>query len=235
MKSGHILIIDDRRDIREPLADYLRKNGYRISIAEDAGTARELLQEQAIDLVILGMITTEEGRSMLRYLRATSSLPVILLTAETTDRVIRQEFDVDDYVTIPFNSRVLLARIKNLLLRTRSPSQRRMPATGHIRFDDWILDIGQQQLLDRRNKVAVTLSPEEFLLLHALLTHAQRALSREQLLDLTHGPGSRLLSRSIDIQISRLRRKLEADPEKPRLIKNVHGGYMCSVAAHHVR
>lgn len=232
MKSGHVLIVDDHRDIRETLADYLKKNGYRTSVAENAATARRLLQDHAIDLVILDiMMPGEDGLSFCRHLRATSALPVILLTAmaDDTDRVIGLELGADDYVVKPFNPRELLARIKAVLRRTHSlPPQPRVPETERIRFDKWILDTRQRQLLDR-NQVAIPISTSEFLLLHALLSHSQRVLSREQLLDLTQGRETKLFDRSIDNQISRLRRKIEDDPKNPKLIKTVRsGGYMCT-------
>ncbi len=226
------MIVDIHCEARETLADYLRKNGCRTSIAANAGTARDLLQNHAIDLAILDILLPgDDCLSLCRYLRATTTgMPVILLTTAGDDgQILGQECNADDYLIKPFNPRDLLTRVKAALLHVRSRPHPRMPATGSIRFNDWILDIEQQQLLGR-NQIVISPGCGEFLLLHALLTHAQRPLSRAQLLELTRDRGNRLLECSIDNRINHLRRKLEANPGNPRLIKTVRGGYMCAVA-----
>jgi two-component system OmpR family response regulator len=225
--APHLLIVDDHRDIREPLARYLGRNGYRVSAAADVRAAREVLRTSAIDLVVLDiMMPGEDGLSLCRQLRATTDLPVILLTAlgDETDRVVGLELGADDYVTKPFNPRELLARIKAVLRRVRSlPPRAREAAPEQLRFAGWTLRAAQRELLDPAG-VAVPLSTVEFALLRAFLDHPRMVLSREQLLDLTRGREANVFDRSIDNQVSRLRRKIEADPKSPQLIKTVWGG-----------
>jgi two-component system OmpR family response regulator len=144
--------------------------------------------------------------------------------AEDTDRVIGLEMGADDYLTKPFNPRELLARIKAVLRRTNSlPQQRGIPSGDRLAFDRWTIDNGQRELIGE-DGVAVPLSTAEFLLLSAFLQHPKMVLSRDQLLDLTSGRAASAFDRSIDNQVSRLRRKIEADPKKPELIKTVWGG-----------
>jgi two-component system OmpR family response regulator len=227
METAHILIVDDHRDIRDLLARYLTKHGYRVSTADGSAAARRLLDKGAVELVVLDiMMPGEDGLTLCRDLRATSELPVILLTAmaEETDRVIGLEIGADDYVTKPFNPRELLARIKAVLRRTNSlPRQRDAIDAERIRFDRWTLQVAQRELIDAEG-VATPLSTAEFQLLSALLRHPKMVLSRDQLLDLTRGRAAAVFDRSIDNQISRLRRKIEADPKNPALIKTVWGG-----------
>jgi two-component system OmpR family response regulator len=225
--SPHVLIVDDHRDIRDLLGRYLAKHGLRVSTAESAAAARRVLAGNAIDLVVLDvMMPGEDGLSLCRELRATGDVPVILLTAmaEETDRVVGLEIGADDYVTKPFNPRELLARIKAVLRRTQSlPPQRAAPAARALRFERWTLMVDRRELVGA-DGVAVPLSTGEFLLLSALLAHPRRVLSRDQLLDLTRGRDAQPFDRSIDNQVSRLRRKIEADPKRPALIKTVWGG-----------
>jgi two-component system OmpR family response regulator len=225
--AAHILIVDDHRDIRDLLARYLTRNGYRISTADGAATARRLLDKGAIELVVLDiMMPGEDGLALCRHLRATSEVPVILLTAmaEDTDRVVGLEMGADDYVTKPFNPRELLARIKAVLRRTNSlPRSRAAVDAEQIRFDRWTLKVAQRELIGE-DGVATPLSTAEFQLLAALLRHPKMVLSRDQLLDLTRGRAAAVFDRSIDNQISRLRRKVEVDPRNPALIKTVWGG-----------
>lgn len=225
--TAHILVVDDHRDIRDLLARYLARNGYRVSTAEGSAAARRMLDKGAVELVVLDiMMPGEDGLALCRHLRATTDLPVILLTAmaEDTERVIGLEMGADDYVTKPFNPRELLARIKAVLRRTNSmPRQREVIDGEQIRFDRWTLKVAQRELVDE-DGVATPLSTAEFQLLDALLRHPKMILSRDQLLDLTRGRAAAVFDRSIDNQISRLRRKVEADPKSPTLIKTVWGG-----------
>jgi two-component system, OmpR family, response regulator len=225
--SAHILVVDDHREIRDLLAKYLAKHGLRVSVAESALRARRALEASAIDLVVLDvMMPGEDGLSLCRHLRATTGVPVIMLTAmaEDTDRVIGLEIGADDYVVKPFNPRELLARIKAVLRRANSlPRQRPAPEAEVLRFDRWALDVARRELMDQEG-VAIPLSTSEFLLLTALLDHPKRVLSRDQLLDLTRGRAANVFDRSIDNQVSRLRKKIEADPKEPGLIKTVWGG-----------
>jgi two-component system, OmpR family, response regulator len=228
----HLLLVDDHRDIRESLTAYLRKQGYRISTADNAAAARKVLATSAIDLIVLDiMMPGEDGLALCRSLRETSTVPVILLTAmtEDTDRVVRLEMGADDYITKPFNPRELLARIKAVLRRTHALPPQRQPLTSDsLRFDRWTLDVRRRELLGE-DGVAVSLSTAEFVLLSVLLTHPQMVLSRDQLLDLTRGRDADVFDRSIDNQVSRLRKKIEADPKRPTLIKtHWGGGYSCT-------
>jgi two-component system OmpR family response regulator len=225
--SAHILVVDDHREIRDLVAKYLAKHGLRVSVAESAGRARRVLETSAIDLVVLDvMMPGEDGLSLCRHLRATTGVPVIMLTAmaEDTDRVIGLEIGADDYVVKPFNPRELLARIKAVLRRANSlPQQRPAPRAEVLRFERWALDVGRRELMDE-DGVGIPLSTSEFLLLSALLDHPKMVLSRDQLLDLTRGRAANVFDRSIDNQVSRLRKKIESDPKEPRLIKTVWGG-----------
>jgi two-component system, OmpR family, response regulator len=225
--SAHILVVDDHREIRDLLAKYLARHGFRVSAAENAAKARRVLEASAIDLVVLDiMMPGEDGLSLCRHLHATTALPVIMLTAmaEDTDRVVGLEIGADDYVVKPFNPRELLARIKAVLRRSNSLPQQRPGLDGQtVRFDRWVLNVAQRELVGQ-DGVAIPLSTAEFQLLSALLTHPKMVLSRDQLLDLTRGRAANVFDRSIDNQVSRLRKKIEADPKEPSLIKTVWGG-----------
>ncbi|MBE9558429.1 MAG: response regulator [Proteobacteria bacterium] len=231
--SPHILVVDDEREIREPLAKYLVKNGLRASIAAGATDARKEIKTSAIDLVVLDiMMPGEDGLSLCRYLRETTDIPVILLTAmaEDTDRVVGLEIGADDYLTKPFNPRELLARIRAVLRRANAvPHSREAAAGERLKFGGWVLDLDRRELVDG-DGVAAPLSTAEFKLLAAFLRRPGIVLSREQLLDLTSGRGADVFDRTIDNQVSRLRRKIEADPKNPVLVKTVWGGgYMFAV------
>jgi two-component system, OmpR family, response regulator len=223
----HILVVDDHRDIREPLGAYLEKNGYRVSMAADALAARRLIDSAAIDLVVLDiMMPGEDGLSLCRHLRETSQISVILLTAraDETDRIVGLEMGADDYVTKPFSPRELLARIKSVLRRAHSlPPQRQPVDAAQVQFEGWTLDLARRQIIDAEN-IAIPLSAAEFALLDAFLRHPRMVLSRDQLLDLTQGREANVFDRSIDNQVSRLRKKIEADPKNPALITTVRGG-----------
>ncbi len=223
----HILVVDDARDIREPLARYLRENCYRATASDGAAAARRALKTAGIDLVILDiMMPGEDGLSLCRYIRESSGIPVIMLTArgEELDRIVGLEIGADDYLGKPFNPRELLARISAVLRRTNTlPPRVRGPAVERYRFGDWTFNASQREITGQ-DGVAVPLSSGEFKLLMALLERPKIALSREQLLDLTKGHDSDVFDRSIDNQVSRLRRKIEHDPKNPRHIKTVWGG-----------
>jgi two-component system, OmpR family, response regulator len=223
----HILLVDDERDIRDPLAAYLGRSGYRVTKAENAAAARQVLAAHAIDLVLLDvMMPGEDGLALTGFVRATSGTPVILLTAkaEETDRIVGLELGADDYVTKPFSPRELVARIKAVLRRTEGTGKSvHAPDADGYAFGPWVLRTGERELVDAEG-VAVPLSTGEYNLLLAFVTHPKRVLSRDQLLDLSQGRELAAFERSIDNHISRLRRKIEADPSDPKLIKTVWGG-----------
>ncbi|MFN3389279.1 MAG: response regulator [Allosphingosinicella sp.] len=226
-KEPHLLLVDDERDIRDPLAQYLGRSGFRVSKAENAEVARQMLAGYAIDLVLLDvMMPGEDGLSLCAYIRATSKMPVILLTAraEETDRIVGLEMGADDYVVKPFSPRELLARVKAVLRRTGDgDAQVRAPDAEAYAFGPWVLRTGERELVGE-DGVAVPLSTGEFNLLSAFVTRPKRVLTRDQLLDLSQGRELAAFERSIDNHISRLRRKVEADPKNPALIKTVWGG-----------
>ncbi|MEN2785533.1 response regulator [Sphingomonas qilianensis] len=223
----HLLLVDDERSIREPLGQYLTKQGFRVTQASDAAIARTRLAAYAIDLVVLDiMMPGEDGLSLTRHIRETSEIPVILLTArsEETDRIVGLEMGADDYVVKPFSPRELSARIKVILRRAAAGGTRQhAPDSGAFAFAGWVLKSGERALVDR-DGVSVPLSTGEYNLLHALVTRPRQVLTRDQLLDLTQGREAAAFDRAIDNQVSRLRRKIEADPKNPDLIKTVWGG-----------
>ncbi|MFJ3045791.1 response regulator [Herbaspirillum chlorophenolicum] len=236
----HILVVDDHLDICEPLAAYLRRQGMLVSMAFNAAQARRLLHKQAFDLVVLDvMMPGEDGLSLCRHIGEQYGTPVILLTAmsSSADKVNGLETGADDYIVKPFEPQELVARIKAVLRRIA----RSLPVAvaddmpektaGHDAvhryvFDEWTLDLERRELRDR-DGMATTLSSVEYRLLCALVTHPNTVLSRDKLMDLTAGADAQVFDRSIDSQVSRLRKKLEPDPRRPSLLKTVWGnGYL---------
>ncbi|WP_267393598.1 MULTISPECIES: response regulator [unclassified Sphingomonas] len=223
----HLLLVDDERSIREPLAHYLTKQGFRVTQAGDAESARTRMAAYAIDLVILDvMMPGEDGLSLCRHIAETSDTPVILLTAraEETDRIVGLEMGADDYVVKPFSPRELAARVKVVLRRlTAGGARQHAPESGSYAFAGWVLRTGERALVDR-DGVSVPLSTGEYNLLLALVTRPRQVLTRDQLLDLTQGREAAAFDRAIDNQVSRLRRKIEGDAKTPEIIKTVWGG-----------
>jgi two-component system OmpR family response regulator len=229
MESGpHILVVDDHPEIRQLVARYLTKHGFRTSAAESAAAARRVMQAAKIDLVVLDiMMPGEDGLSLTRSIRENADIPVILLTAlgEETDRIVGLEIGADDYLAKPFNPRELLARVKSVLRRAHALPRTHDAVRGRLRFDRWILDPTRRELADESG-TSVALSSGEFRLLAALLERPGMVLTRDQLLDLTRGRSAQPFDRSIDNQISRLRKKIERDPRNPELIRTAWGdGY----------
>jgi two-component system OmpR family response regulator len=236
--APHILIVDDHREIRDLVSRALAKEGFRVSAAADGRAMRKVLADSRIDLVLLDlMLPGEDGLTLCRVLRAESSIPIIMLTAkgDEVDRVIGLEMGADDYVPKPFGSRELVARIKAVLRRSQERAAEPSPdgRPRRYRFEQWMLDTGARELL-RDDGITVPLSTGEYDLLIALVERPQRVLSRDQLLDLARGRAANAFDRSIDTQVSRLRRKLERDPAEPKIIKTVWGGgYMFTPAVSH--
>lgn len=221
----HILIVDDNRDLRDLLSRALAKDGYSVSTAGDGREMRKTLKSGSIDLIILDlMLPGEDGLSLCRGLRAESNIPVIMLTAkgEEIDRIIGLEMGADDYIAKPFNSRELLARMKAVLRRTQIMEKHRDPSEAYT-FAGWTLDTNKRELVSSED-VVVPLSTGEYTLLSVFVERPKHVLSRGQLLDLTRGRAYDSFDRSIDTQVSRLRRKIEPDPKNPELIKTVWGG-----------
>lgn len=225
--AAHILVVDDDREIRDLLARFLKKHGFRVTTAVDGREMQRALSDWSIDLVVLDlMLPGEDGLSLCRNLRAKSAIPIIMLTMmnEETDRIIGLEMGADDYLPKPFNPRELLARMKAVLRRSRNIS--RPGSAGHSKtlyFSGWKLEIGHRRLQSAEG-LLIDLSTGEFDLLVALAEHPQQVLTRDQLLDLIHGREEAPFDRSIDMQISRLRRKIEDGRGQHNLIKTVRGG-----------
>ena len=223
----HILIVDDHREIRDALVKYLEKNGLRTTTAADAVAMDAAMKAGQFDLVVLDvMMPGEDGLSVCRRLRATQDIPILMLTAlgDDTDRIVGLEVGADDYLAKPFNPRELLARIKAILRRSERAEITGGSLAGRcLAFDRWVLDTDRRSLTDAGG-TEVALTTAEFRLLTVFLERPRFVLSRDQLLDLTSGRAAQVFDRTIDNQISRLRRKIEADPAKPALITTVRGG-----------
>lgn len=228
-----ILIVDDDEDIRSLLAEYLGQQGLHVLTAEDGAAMQQILDSNAIDLIVLDLtLPGTDGLALCRNLRAHSALPVIMLTARSSslDRILGLEMGADDYLCKPFEPRELLARIRNVLRRSEAGGE--IGDARQLQFAGWTLDLTARQL-HRTDGVVVVLSSGEFRLLKALLERPNRVLSRDQLLSLTQGREAEPFDRSIDLHISRLRQKLGDDARTPQLIKTVRNeGYMlCATVA----
>lgn len=228
--QDHILVVDDDPEIRHLLKTYLEKNGYQVSTAAKGGGMGMALERSHIDLIVLDlMLPGVDGMELCRTLRTRSKIPVIMLTArgDEMDRILGLEMGADDYLAKPFSARELLARIKVILRRVRDlPIDPLADAPEKLAFSGWTLDTRNQHLRSP-DDVVVPLSSAEYRLLQVLLTHPNRTLTRDQLLDLTQGRESGPFDRSIDVLIGRLRRHLGDDAKQPELIKTVRGrGYL---------
>ena len=232
-EAPHILVVDDHREIRDALAKYLDKNGRRATTAANAAAMDAALAVGSYDLIVLDvMMPGEDGLSVCRRLRAKGNMPILMLTAlgDETDRIVGLEVGADDYLPKPFNPRELLARIKAILRRSDPVQRAGGSLAGHRRmFDRWTLDTARRSLLAEDGS-EVALTTAEFRLLTVFLERPRFVLSRDQLLDLTSGRSAQVFDRTIDNQISRLRRKIERDPAKPALIATVWGGGYSLVA-----
>jgi two-component system OmpR family response regulator len=228
-----ILIVDDDREIRSLLADYLDANGFRTLAAADGTAMRKLLESSHVDLIVLDLtLPGEDGLTLCRDLRAQSSMPVVMLTARSAalDRILGLEMGADDYLPKPFEPRELLARIRSVLRRTQAlPPNMEPPAARAMRFAGWTLDLTARHLVNARG-VVVALSGAEFRLLKTFLDHPNRVMNRDQLLNLTQGRDADPFDRSVDLQVSRLRQKLGEDAKSPQIIKTVRNeGYLLTV------
>jgi two-component system OmpR family response regulator len=233
----HILIVDDDREIRELVGNYLKKNGLRTTVVADGRQMRSFLESTPVDLIVLDiMMPGDDGLVLCRELRTGKhkTTPVLMLTARSdeTDRIIGLEMGADDYLVKPFAARELLARINAVLRSTRMlPPNLVVTEAGRLlAFGKWQLDTTARHLLDAQGTV-VTLSGAEYRLLRTFLDHPQRVLSRDQLLNLTQGRDADLFDRSIDLLVSRLRQRLADDARDPAYIKTVRNeGYVFTYA-----
>ena len=238
-QPDHIMIVDDDREIRELVGNFLKKNGLQVTFAADGRQMRAILESMTVDLIVLDiMMPGDDGLVLCRELRSGKHrrIPVVLLTARSDDmdRVIGLEMGADDYLVKPFVARELLARINAVLRRTRMlPPNFQVTEPGRlIRFGQWRLDTTARQLVDAEETI-VSLSGAEYRLLRVFLDHPQRVLNRDQLLNLTQGRDADMFGRSIDLLVSRLRQRLGDDAREPAYIKTVRSeGYVLSTSVH---
>jgi two-component system, OmpR family, response regulator len=236
----HVLALDDDPAIRQLVSDYLGENDIRVTAVASGKDLDAVLAAETIDLVVLDLrLPGEDGMQIARRLREGSAIPILMLTgrAEEADRVMGLELGADDYLTKPFSPRELLARIRALLRRARTQATvaDAIAQVRAYRFGAWELNIGLRRLKAADGRV-VELTNGEFSLLAALVATPQRILTREQLLDLSRLHNAEVYDRSIDVQILRLRRKIEVDPAHPQFIRTERGaGYMFDAVVEPVR
>ncbi|HEX2529557.1 MAG TPA: response regulator [Geminicoccus sp.] len=235
--DAHIVVVDDEVDVRETVTDYLVSRGLRVTALENAAQLRELLGKSKVDVALLDLrMPGEDGLSLARHVRETCDAGIIMVTAiaEPADRVLGLELGADDYVAKPFDLRELLARVRSVLRRRAAASEPAAPDTKskeRIRFGDFVIDMVARRLR-RLDGTDIPLTAMEFDLLSLFATRPGRVLSRDQILDLAHNKDEEPLDRSIDIRVTRLRRKIEVDPARPAHIKTVRGvGYVFELKA----
>jgi two-component system OmpR family response regulator len=232
-EQPHILVVDDDREIRTLLSEYLQKNGYRVTAVAEGKAMRRALEQTHVDLIVLDlMLPGDDGLKLCRDLRTRSQIPILMLTAlgEEIDRVLGLEVGADDYLPKPFSPRELLGRIKAILRRTAyMPRDPDLSSVKGYRFADWDLNL-ITRTLTHKDGTQVPLSGAEFRLLSILLAHAPRVLSRAQLMELLRGREHDPFDRSVDVRISRLRQNLRDDARAPLVIKTIYGeGYVVGV------
>jgi two-component system, OmpR family, response regulator len=230
---AHVLAVDDDPIIREAITNYLGQYEFRVTAVADGGAMQAVLASDAVDLIVMDLtLRAEDGITLVGRLRDQSAIPIVMLTGrrEEADRVMGLELGADDYLTKPFSPRELLARIRTVLRRCRRELRQGRPeGIRAYRFDGWELNLNTRRLTNRDGQ-AVPLSNGEFSLLVVLLGAPNRVLSRDQLLDMSRLHGDDVYGRSVNTQVMRLRRKLEADPTKPRYICTERGaGYLFGV------
>lgn len=233
--TERVLVVDDEEDIREMLRDYLSSFGFRVTTASGGQQMRAALLEHPHDLVLLDLgLPGEDGLTLARELRATADVGIIIVTGrgQPVDRIVGLEIGADDYIAKPFDLREMVARVRSVLRRTRTPAipGAREPAVKmadtHLSFDGWAIDLAARSLRNPDGNT-VTLTTGEFDLLTVFARNANRVMSRDELMDLLHQREAGPFDRAIDVQVGRLRRKIERDPSQPEMIKSVRGiGYV---------
>jgi len=231
----HILIVDDEQDICTLVDQYLSDEGYQVSVAHDGAQMRQVIARDPVDLVLLDIVLpNEDGLSIARALRVENpNIGIIMLTGrgDTIDRIVGLEMGADDYLAKPFHLRELLARVKSVVRRTENvPAEAAAASAGgessRLRFAGWEFDLHTRELVSPENE-SVRLTSGEFDLLKVFVTHPNQVMSRDRLLDLTRGREAGPFDRTIDVQVGRLRRKLNDDPHQPQLVKTLRsGGYI---------
>jgi two-component system OmpR family response regulator len=238
--TSHILALDDDPAVRELVSEYLSQNELRVTAVASGRELGEVMARETVDLVVLDLrLQGEDGMQIARKLREASAIPILMLTglAEEADRVMGLELGADDYLTKPFSPRELLARVRALLRRANAQATvaDAIAKVRAYRFGGWELNIGLRKLKSPQGET-VDLSKGEFSLLTAFLAAPQRVLSRDQLLEMSRLHNAEVYDRSIDIQILRLRRKIEADPANPKFITTERGaGYLFAIPVQVVR
>jgi DNA-binding response OmpR family regulator len=233
-ENGNILIVDDEEGFCSVIQEYLCGEGYRVATAHDGNAMRRAIAERPVDLVLLDLkLPGEDGLKLTRVLRQETTASIIILTGrgDPIDRIVGLEMGADDYLPKPFHLRELLARVKSVLRRTRvRPVETAAPNRARIRFGGWDFDLSSRELVSPSGR-EVRLSTAEFDLLATFVNNPNRVLSRDRLLDLMYRRDAGPFDRSIDVQVGRLRRKLEDDPQRPAIIKTVRGaGYILAPA-----
>jgi two-component system, OmpR family, phosphate regulon response regulator OmpR len=234
MENRKLLVVDDDSGLRELLQEYLTTQGYEVAAVADGIAMEQYLQQHTVDIVILDlMLPGEDGLSLARKLRARGNLPIIMLSArgEDVDRIIGLEVGADDYLAKPFNPRELLARIRAVMRRhdeAQAPAEVEEPSIKH-RFGPFQLELNSRSL--SKNGVELPLTAGEFNLLRIFVEHPNRVLNRDLLMDLMKGYERSPFDRSIDVRVTRLRRKIEVDPAAPEYVRTVWGeGYLFTPA-----
>jgi DNA-binding response OmpR family regulator len=224
----HILVVEDDAELRDFMARYLSEFDLRVTCAADGKGMRKALAQSIVDMVLLDLrLPEEDGLTLARELRTNSNIPIIMVTSRNgeADRVLGLELGADDYLTKPFSARELVARIHTILRRSRVHAPTPRDGPRGFRFAGWELDLRSRRLISAAGERG-ELTRAEFALLRVLLATPRRVLSREQLIELSRGYDGDVFDRSVDVQILRLRRKLEAEPSRPLLIRTERGlGY----------
>jgi len=230
--NAHILVVDDDREIRTLLRDYLEKNGFKATAVADGQETRRALERTRYDLIVLDlMLPHESGLEICRELRTRSDIPIVMLTAlgEEVDRIVGLEVGADDYLAKPFSPRELLGRIRAVLRRTLAPRLLEPNDVRAYTFAGWNLDTTARALTTPKGET-VSLGGAEFRLLAILLAHAPRVLARTELMELMRGRDLDPFDRSVDVRVSRLRQTLGEGARSPQIIKTVYGeGYVIGV------
>jgi two-component system phosphate regulon response regulator OmpR len=229
--AAHILVVDDDPRIRQMLARYFEGEGYRVTTVPDGVEMNVALRLNSVDAILLDLSLPggRDGLDLARDIRATSDVPIMMLTGrdDVVDRIVGIEIGADDYIAKPFHLREVHARLKSILRRRQPVVTKPVQEEDQlIRFEGWSLNLSRRQLIDP-DGAEVELTTGEFDMLAAFLNHAGRVLTRDFLMDLTRGRHLEAFDRTIDAQIVRLRRKIEADAKHPQLIKAIRGvGYI---------
>jgi two-component system OmpR family response regulator len=226
--ASHIAIVEDDPEISRTMVSYMTDHGFEVSAARSGRDLDRVLSGGKIDLVILDVgLPGEDGLSICRRIRGKSSVPIIMVTGRgsETDRIVGLELGADDYLPKPFNPRELVARVRAVMRRANGPEQPPQPTPQTMLFEGWRLDTARRQLFDPSG-APKSLTSGEFNILSIFCQNPRKVLSRDDLLDLLHGRAAAVFDRSIDVQISRLRRKIEINLKDPSFIKTVrYGGY----------